>query len=149
MNMLAVVACAGTLAMTAFAQESAARFERTTTSFSLTVKAPYEEAAPLFGPQGERAWAGPHWNPEFLYPRPASDVEGAASVPSQAGPMNWARSKAGPTSWGPSEVAPTSWVPSLEAQTSWAPSRAARTSSGLSNTLTYGLSPGLGWCCAC
>ena len=46
-------------------------------SFVLTVHAPYEEAAPLFGPTGERGWAGPHWDPRFLYPQPAEDVEGA------------------------------------------------------------------------
>jgi hypothetical protein len=38
---------------------------------------PYKEAAPLFGPEGERVWAGKHWNPRFLYPRPAHDEQGA------------------------------------------------------------------------
>src|SRR5260370_12425218 len=33
--------------------------------------------APLFGPEAERGWAGKHWNPEFLYPRPAKDTQGA------------------------------------------------------------------------
>jgi len=52
------------------------------TSFDLVVHAPYAEAAPLFGPNGERAWAGKHWDPEFIHPQPASpasanDVEGA------------------------------------------------------------------------
>jgi hypothetical protein len=46
-------------------------------SFVLTVHAPYEDAAPLFGPSGERGWAGPRWDPRFLYPQPAEDVEGA------------------------------------------------------------------------
>jgi hypothetical protein len=32
----------------------------------------FEVAAPM-----ERGWAGKHWNPEFLYPRPAKDVQGA------------------------------------------------------------------------
>lgn len=50
---------------------------RTHTSFNLVVKLPLQQAALLFGPEGERAWAGPHWNPEFLYPRPGRDVEGA------------------------------------------------------------------------
>jgi hypothetical protein len=31
----------------------------------------------LFGPNGERCWAGPNWNPEFLYPQPGKDTEGA------------------------------------------------------------------------
>lgn len=46
-------------------------------SFQLLVRAPLARAATLFGPQGERCWAGPHWNPEFLYPQPAKDVQGA------------------------------------------------------------------------
>ena len=49
----------------------------THTGFDLTVQLPLREAAPLFGPIGERAWAGKHWNPEFLHPQPAKDVEGA------------------------------------------------------------------------
>jgi hypothetical protein len=49
----------------------------TSTSFDLVVHAPYEQAAPLFGPNGERAWAGKHWNPEFIHPLPAADVQGA------------------------------------------------------------------------
>jgi hypothetical protein len=31
----------------------------------------------LFGPNGERGWAGKHWNPEFIHPQPGADVEGA------------------------------------------------------------------------
>src|SRR6201999_3753429 len=46
-------------------------------SFSLTVHEPMHDAAPLFGPLGERAWAGDKWQPEFLFPLPAKDVEGA------------------------------------------------------------------------
>jgi hypothetical protein len=46
-------------------------------SFQLLVPAPLARAATLFGPDGERCWAGPHWNPEFLYPRPGKDVQGA------------------------------------------------------------------------
>jgi hypothetical protein len=48
----------------------------TETSFNLIVKAPYAETAPLFGPEGERAWAGKHWDPQFIHPRPARDSEG-------------------------------------------------------------------------
>jgi hypothetical protein len=48
-----------------------------TTAFDLLVQAPYAETAPLFGPNGERAWGGKHWNPEFIHPQPANDVEGA------------------------------------------------------------------------
>ena len=57
-----------------------------TTSFDLLVHAPYAETAPLFGPEGERAWAGKHWNPEFIHPRPAVDSEGAVFT-IQHGPM--------------------------------------------------------------
>jgi len=46
-------------------------------SFHFLIHAPMAEAAPLFGPNGERAWAGKHWVPEFLYPQPATDVQGA------------------------------------------------------------------------
>ena len=45
--------------------------------FDIVVHAPYAVTAPLFGPMGERAWSGKHWNPEFIYPRPAPDHEGA------------------------------------------------------------------------
>jgi hypothetical protein len=46
-------------------------------SFTFNVNAPLQQAAPLFGPEGERAWAGDDWNPQFLFPVPARDVEGA------------------------------------------------------------------------
>jgi hypothetical protein len=52
-------------------------FARQTTSFDLVVHLPLAQAAPLFGPMGERAWAGSHWNPEFIYPQPAHDQQGA------------------------------------------------------------------------
>jgi hypothetical protein len=45
--------------------------------FEFTVHAPYQVAAPLFGPEGERAWADGHWDPHFLYPQPAQDIQGA------------------------------------------------------------------------
>ncbi|HEY3988668.1 MAG TPA: hypothetical protein VGM02_05160 [Acidobacteriaceae bacterium] len=47
------------------------------TSFTFTVNASLHEAAPLFGPEGERAWAGEDWDPRFVFPAPARDVEGA------------------------------------------------------------------------
>jgi hypothetical protein len=46
-------------------------------SFHFVVGAPLGRASALFGPEGERCWAGPHWKPEFLHPQPAQDVEGA------------------------------------------------------------------------
>jgi hypothetical protein len=45
--------------------------------FTFTVQAPEAVAFPLFGPEGERPWAGPHWDPQFIYPQPAKDIEGA------------------------------------------------------------------------
>jgi len=44
--------------------------------FEFTVHGPYDKVAPLFGAHGERAWGGEHWNPQFLHPQPAQDVEG-------------------------------------------------------------------------
>jgi hypothetical protein len=46
-------------------------------TFHLVVRAPLSRAATLFGPEGERCWAGPHWNPEFVYPQPGQDLQGA------------------------------------------------------------------------
>jgi hypothetical protein len=49
--------------------------------FEFTVHFPYKLAAPLFGAYAERAWAGPLWEPHFLYPQnpphDAYDVPGA------------------------------------------------------------------------
>ena len=45
--------------------------------FEFTAHAPYQVVAPLFGPEGERAWANGHWDPHFLYPQPAQDIQGA------------------------------------------------------------------------
>jgi hypothetical protein len=46
------------------------------TEFELTVHAPYGAAFPLFGPDGERSWAGPDWNPQFVRPKSAADIQG-------------------------------------------------------------------------
>ena len=46
------------------------------TEFELTVRAPYSVAFPLFGADGERSWAGADWNPHFVYPSPAADIQG-------------------------------------------------------------------------
>jgi hypothetical protein len=51
------------------------------------VHAPYRETAPLFGPVGERAWVGKHWDPQFVYPLPARDEEGMVFTV-QRGPHN-------------------------------------------------------------
>jgi hypothetical protein len=44
--------------------------------FEFTVHGPLKSVAPLFGALAERDWAGGHWNPQFLYPQLARDVEG-------------------------------------------------------------------------
>ena len=67
-------------ALPALAQTSIAQPEplmHVSTSFDLAVHASYAKTAPLFGPQGERPWAAKHWNPEFIHPQPAADIEGA------------------------------------------------------------------------
>jgi hypothetical protein len=46
-------------------------------TFHFEVPSSLDHVAPLFGPEAERGWAGKHWNPEFLYPRPAKDTQGA------------------------------------------------------------------------
>jgi hypothetical protein len=50
-------------------------------SFHFQVKSSFSEAAVLFGPEAERRWAGPHWNPAFLHPQPGVnsnfDTQGA------------------------------------------------------------------------
>jgi hypothetical protein len=46
-------------------------------SFQFVVHGPLSRVAPLFGPEAERSWAGKHWNPEFVYPQEAKDVQGA------------------------------------------------------------------------
>ena len=54
----------------------------TETTFDVLVHAPYEETAVLFSPEGERAWAGKHWDPQYLHnpapgPAPNQDKQGA------------------------------------------------------------------------
>ena len=44
-------------------------------SFTFVVKAPIDQAAPLFGAYKERAWA-PDFDPQFISPFPAADVQG-------------------------------------------------------------------------
>ena len=46
------------------------------TEFRFTVNLPYEETFPLFGAWKEQEWSL-DWKPEFLYPSPPADIEGA------------------------------------------------------------------------
>ena len=43
--------------------------------FEFIADAPFDVAWPLFGADGERAWA-PDWDPTFIWPAAASDAEG-------------------------------------------------------------------------
>lgn len=45
--------------------------------FNFTVAASFSQVAPQFGPEAERAWGDPQWNPQFIYPQPGKDVAGA------------------------------------------------------------------------
>ena len=48
------------------------------------------QAAPLFGPEGERCWAGGDWNPHFVFPQPAHDQQDAVfTVPHGSSTMTW------------------------------------------------------------
>ncbi|MGC2616094.1 MAG: hypothetical protein WA354_18825 [Terracidiphilus sp.] len=75
----AVIAGAAAIAASALGQSAAPSTQllRTQTAFDIVVHLPSAETAPLFGPEGERPWAGKHWDPQFLYPQPAHDEQGA------------------------------------------------------------------------
>lgn len=87
----AAACCATTAALgaSALSQTAAPQSQllRTQTAFDLTVHLPYAEATALFGPEGERVWAGKHWDPQFLYPQPAHDEQGAVFTV-QHGPVS-------------------------------------------------------------
>ncbi len=46
------------------------------TEFRFSVNLSYNKAFPLFGAWAEKQWA-PDWNPQFVYPNPPADKEGA------------------------------------------------------------------------
>jgi hypothetical protein len=79
MKFASVLAFAAALAIPGLSQNIPApeALMHTQTSFNLTVHAPYGQTAPLFSPEGERAWAGKHWDPQFIYPPVAHDEQGA------------------------------------------------------------------------
>jgi hypothetical protein len=66
MTKVAVIAVAFGMAASAATAQDNARVH-TETSFDVTVRAPINEAAPLFTPEGERPWAGKHWDPQYVY----------------------------------------------------------------------------------
>lgn len=85
------ISAIATDALTADSQKPPAQpFPHLTANFDFVVCAPLHKAAPLFGPEGERAWAGKHWNPEFIHPQPARDVQGAVfTIQNQLGKAVW------------------------------------------------------------
>ena len=58
-------------------QRNAPGSARERSEFEFVAHAPYAQVFPLFGAEKERAWAGKDWDPTFVYPKPANDVEGA------------------------------------------------------------------------
>lgn len=79
MNPVITLTALAAVGASAFGQSAApaSQLLRTQTAFDIIVPLPYVQAAPLFGPEGERPWAGKHWNPQFLYPQPSHDEQGA------------------------------------------------------------------------
>jgi hypothetical protein len=89
-NFLFFAAAAAGIGVAGYSQNAstgAERCLRVRTSFELIVHASYAETAPLFGPEGERAWVEKHWDPQFVYPLPARDEEGMVFT-LQRGPYN-------------------------------------------------------------
>jgi hypothetical protein len=81
MTLLSAILALGMLAMYGPRQtgqpQPSSELAHVSNSFHFEVAAPLIRVAPLFGPEAERCWAGEHWNPEFLYPQPAKDAQGA------------------------------------------------------------------------
>ena len=75
-----VAAGLATLSHVEAARASSEPIAHVRNAFDFTVRAPYDVAAPLFGPEAERAWAGPEWNPRFLYPTSSPDAPGSVFV---------------------------------------------------------------------
>ena len=74
---LALALGAQSSSQTAETMHTPTRFAHVNSTFRFEVAAPLARVAPLFGPEGERCWAGKHWDPQLVYPQPARDVEGA------------------------------------------------------------------------
>ncbi len=67
----------GSLLMTINALGATPTHAHVVNTFRFEIAAPMAQVAPLFAPEAERRWAGPQWNPVFLYPQPGRDVQGA------------------------------------------------------------------------
>jgi len=74
---LSFVLAAGAVSGGTLVAQTALSLAHVSNSFQFVVPTTLSKAATLFGPEGERCWAGEHWKPEFLYPQPAKDIEGA------------------------------------------------------------------------
>lgn len=66
-----------TTSQTAETMQTPPHIAHVSTTFHFQLAAPLARVAPLFGPEGERCWAGKDWDPHFLYPQPARDSQGA------------------------------------------------------------------------
>jgi hypothetical protein len=86
-----VLLIAATLSFAAVQASSAQQENRmhTETTFDVLVHAPYAQTAALFSPEGERAWAGKHWDPQYLHnpaPNPAPNSAPASTpIPDKQG----------------------------------------------------------------
>jgi hypothetical protein len=58
-------------------QRSALGSAHERSTFEFVAHGPYAQVFPLFGAEKERVWAGKEWDPTFVYPKPANDIEGA------------------------------------------------------------------------
>jgi hypothetical protein len=74
MNLWIAAAAFGTLALSAAGADGELAHTRSEVRFTLDL--PYDTAAPLFGALAEMKWS-PGWKPQFVYPVPAEDREGA------------------------------------------------------------------------
>lgn len=91
MVLAAIALCLGALHLhrSALAQTSGTLLHRET-SFDFVVAQPYDRVAPLFGANGERAWGGADWDPQFAYPQPVEDGSGAVFTTEHSGhKMYW------------------------------------------------------------
>jgi hypothetical protein len=67
----------GVVAMHGHAAEPSTPLAHAEHHFEFDLQAPHEAVFPLFGANGERAWGGPDWNPQFLYGDSVRDFAGA------------------------------------------------------------------------
>src|SRR5579863_1928955 len=81
---VAALLLAGTTSFPARADAPPDERVHTSERFAFTAQARYAEVFPLFGALQEMAWA-PGWNPDFVWPRPATDCAGMVFHIAQGG----------------------------------------------------------------